>query len=53
MATERNAPRFLSHPSDFNVFFEDVNELGKRAKLDNAAKIKWAIRYAGPEGEAW
>ena len=37
----------------FEEFFDNVAELAARAKLDNVAKITWAIRYAGEESECW
>ena len=53
MATERNAPRFSQDPAGFDDFFGDVTELARRAGLSNSDTIKWAIRYAGSEGESW
>ena len=53
LSNARDAPRFSSEPAGFDSFFEDVEELGKRATLDNADKIKWALRYAPTESESW
>ena len=53
MANSREAPRFASDSSSFDTFFEDVEELATRSKLEDSAKIKWAIRYAGAESEPW
>jgi hypothetical protein len=47
------APRFSSTPTGFDEFFEDVVELARRAGLGDADTIKWALRYAGTEGDAW
>jgi hypothetical protein len=53
MANSRDAPRFFPDPSGFETFFEDVEELADRGNLAEAAKIKWAIRYAGTHADAW
>ena len=53
MARSRNAPQFSSDPSGFDAFFQDVEELATRANISEAQKIKWAIRYAGSEADAW
>ena len=34
-------------------FFDNIAELAAQAKLDDAAKITWAIHYAGEESESW
>lgn len=49
----REAPQFGQSASEFNFFFEDVEELAQRASLDVAKTIKWACRYAGAESESW
>lgn len=53
MANSREAPRFGTSASEFDTFFEDVEELGRRANLDVVAMIKWARRYAGAESDSW
>jgi len=53
MAHSRKAPRFASDPSGFDEFFEDVKELACRAAIDDTGAIKWALRYAGLDGETW
>ena len=53
MCNSREAPRFSPDPSGFDSFFEDVEELATRAALNDADKIKWAIRYAGSEADSW
>jgi hypothetical protein len=53
MVNSRDTPRFSSDPSGFSTFFEDVEELAHRASLNAAETIRWAIRYAGAESEAW
>ena len=53
MANSREAPRFSDDPIGFDDFFNDVKELAQRAGLDEVNKIKWAMRYAGPESASW
>ncbi|KAF9643508.1 hypothetical protein BDM02DRAFT_3063851, partial [Thelephora ganbajun] len=53
MSNARDAPQFSSDPSGFDAFFDDVNELARRAGLSEADKIKWACRYAGAESDSW
>ena len=53
MANSREAPNFIADPSGFDTFFEDVEELAKRADLPNSEKIHWACRYAGSESDSW
>jgi hypothetical protein len=49
----REAPRFREDASGFELFFDDVSEHATRAGISEQEAIKWAIRYAGLEGEAW
>jgi hypothetical protein len=49
----REAPRFVSDPTGFDLFFDQVEEFGVRAAISEADKIKWAIRYGGSEAESW
>ena len=49
----REAPRFWEDASGFELFFNDVAEHAARAKISDVEAIKWALRYAGLEGEAW
>jgi hypothetical protein len=49
----REAPRFREDASGFELFFDDVNEHATRAGISEQEAIKWALRYAGIEGEAW
>ena len=53
MANSREAPNFIADPSGFDTFFEDVEELAKRADLPDSEKIRWACRYAGSESDSW
>ena len=53
LTNARDAPRFVADDPGFDSFFEDIEDLGKRCKLDDAAKIKWAIRYAGKTAKSW
>ena len=53
MAGSRDAPRFHDDASGFDMFFEDVETLAERAKIKDADKITWAIRYAGSESDSW
>ncbi len=53
MAHSRDAPRFSAEASDFDAYFEDVEELATRAGLTAADTIRWAIRYASPWSDAW
>jgi hypothetical protein len=53
LTNSRDAPRFGKSPTEFESYFEDVEEIGKRANLTTKETIKWAIRYAGNVGEGW
>jgi len=53
MASDNNAPRFYGDATGFKSFFEDVETLAKRAGLSDIETIRWAICYAGREGEFW
>ena len=53
LSNSRDAPRFSSDPHAFDYFFEDVEDLAKRATLSDADTIRWAIRYASSESECW
>ena len=53
LANSREAPKFTADASGFDAFFEDVEELATRAGLSPADTIKWMIRYASPESDAW
>ena len=53
MPSSEGAPKFGFSPLDFTAFFEDVEELARRANLNVAATVKWACRYAGSESESW
>ena len=53
LSRTRDAPKFMDDPRGFDEFFDNVAELAARAKLDDAAEITWAIRYAGEESECW
>jgi hypothetical protein len=49
----QEAPRFREDTLGFDLFFDDVDEHTTRAGINQQETIKWAIRYAGLEGEAW
>ena len=53
VSTSQCAPRFSSHPSGFDSFFDDVAELAKRAQLSEKDAITWACRYAGLDSDCW
>ena len=50
----REAPRFASDTEQgFKTFFDELEEVAKRAGLDDAQMIDWAQRYAGRAAESW
>jgi len=53
MSNNPDAPRFSSRYPGFDIFFEEVDELGTRAGLSVNEKVKFAIRYAGQSGTVW
>ena len=53
MPNNEDAPKFGFSPLSFTAFFDDVEELARRADLNVAATINWACRYAGSESESW
>ena len=53
LTNSKNAPKFGRSFSEFESFFEEVEELGRRAGLDVASKIRWARKYAGMESDSW
>ena len=53
LARTKNAPIFASDASGFNDFFDNVDELGRRAGEPDSEKKKWAYRYAGSESDSW
>ena len=49
----RGAPHFANDAIGFDTFFDDVDELGRRASASENDRMLWACRYAGAESELW
>lgn len=49
-----SAPSFDGKSENLNRFFEDVEDHADRAQLNDAARIKWCLRYTNPtDAETW
>lgn len=53
MPNSEGAPRFCSSASEFDAFFDNVEELAQHTRLSITDAISWAHCYARPESKSW